>query len=80
MHLVFLRSVLQWLVIAYVVPNSLILFNLMMEALHSSETSVHTRATRRHITEDGILQHFHSSCSRWLYSNTRPAEPSLAIT
>jgi hypothetical protein len=29
---------------------------LKMETIHSSETSVHTRSTRRHITEDGILR------------------------
>jgi LAS superfamily LD-carboxypeptidase LdcB len=28
----------------------------MMEATHSSETSVLTRVTRHHILEDGILQ------------------------
>jgi hypothetical protein len=27
-----------------------------MEAIRPSETSVHTRSTRRHIPEDGILQ------------------------
>jgi hypothetical protein len=27
-----------------------------MEAMRSSETSVHTRSTQRHIPEDGILQ------------------------
>jgi hypothetical protein len=34
----------------------LILFNLMWKAICSSETPVITRATRRHIPEDGILQ------------------------
>jgi hypothetical protein len=28
---------------------------LKMEAIHSSETSVHTRSTRRHNPDDGIL-------------------------
>jgi ABC-type uncharacterized transport system permease subunit len=40
----FLRSVLQLLVTANV-PGSLILLTLMMEATHSSETSVLIRAT-----------------------------------
>jgi hypothetical protein len=30
-------------------------YTLKMEAIHSSESSVHTRSTRRHIPEDGIL-------------------------
>jgi hypothetical protein len=38
---------------------------LKMEAIRSSETSVHTRSTRRHIPEDGIL---HSHCCENLKS------------
>jgi hypothetical protein len=33
---------------------------LKMEAIRSSETSVHTRSTRRHNPEDGILHNIHS--------------------
>jgi hypothetical protein len=51
-----IRSILQLLVTAKV-RSSLILFILIMEAIHFSETSVLTGATRRNIPDDAI---FHS--------------------
>jgi hypothetical protein len=46
---------LQLLVIAYIVRNSLILSTLTMEVISSSETSVLGRDIQGHIPEEGIL-------------------------
>jgi hypothetical protein len=45
----------QLLVTANIISRSLILFTLMMDEMYSSESSVLTRATRRHIPEDDTL-------------------------
>jgi hypothetical protein len=62
----FPRSVLWLLVTANVVPSSPILVTLMMEAMHSSKTSVLSRATQHNIPEDGIL-HSHRRENLKLY-------------
>jgi hypothetical protein len=45
-----------WLLVTANVPTSPIFVTLKMEVIRSSETSVLIRITRRHMSEDGILQ------------------------
>jgi hypothetical protein len=46
------------LIITANVPTSQILFTLMMEVIHSSETSVLTKVTQRNNREDSIFHGF----------------------
>jgi hypothetical protein len=55
-HVALERADVSEELIVNVVPSSLILFTLMMEAISSFESSVLKSAIRRHIPEDGILQ------------------------
>jgi hypothetical protein len=62
-----LRSLLRLLVTASVVPSSPVLVMLMMEAIHTSETSVFTRVTWHNISEDGILRsHCHGNLKPYI--------------
>jgi hypothetical protein len=67
-NIVFVRSVFWLLVTSNVVPSSPIHVTLMMNAIRPSETSVLTRTTRRHISEDGILHcHRRENLTSYIY-------------
>jgi hypothetical protein len=57
--MVFLLSVLRLLITADVIPSSVILSTLTMEAIRSSETFSLIIVTRCDIPEDGILHSHH---------------------
>jgi hypothetical protein len=59
------NGVLQLLVIAYVGHSSMVLSTLMMEAIRCSEMSVLTRATWRHISEEGVNSHSRENFKRY---------------
>jgi hypothetical protein len=59
---------------------------LKMEAIRSSKTSIHTRSTRRHITEDGILHsHRREKLKSYIYhsisskTNSHPNRTTIII-
>jgi hypothetical protein len=54
-------------------------YTLKMEAIRSSETSVHTRSTRRHIPEDGIL-HSHRRENLKSYVKERISRSCMLLT
>jgi hypothetical protein len=52
------------------VATSPIFFTLLMEAISFSYTSVLTRATRRHVTDDGILHsHRHENVRSYILAS-----------
>jgi hypothetical protein len=66
-RIVFVHSVRRLLFTANIVPSLPILVTLIMEAIRSSETTVHTKATVRYIPEDDILHsHRHENLKSYI--------------
>jgi hypothetical protein len=61
LYIAFLRKVLRLLVTANIVHSSPILVALMIDAIHSSETSVLIRVTRYNIQDDFLHRHRHET-------------------
>jgi hypothetical protein len=74
-QLVFLYTVLRFLVTANVIPSSTALVTLIMGAIRSSETSLLKRATRSNMIEDGILRY--SDCLPAGLSRVRNSSPGF---
>jgi hypothetical protein len=69
--------VLLLIVTTNAVPRALIVSGLKMEAIRSSETSVLTGTTRRHIPEDGILQATYQQNIGFWYRSEKMATASV---
>jgi hypothetical protein len=68
-------GVRRLLVTDNVIPSSLILVTLMMEAVNSSETPDRTRATQRNIPQGGILHsQRHKNLKSYICSRAIPPE------
>jgi hypothetical protein len=64
---------------ANVIPSSPILVTLMIEAMHSSETSGLTRVTRRNMPEDVVLQSMNIFLLAWGHVNEKCSQQEYIV-